>query len=154
MKTYYLETFGCKLNQTDSERIKLELNKNFKPSSLKEADIVVFNTCGVVEKTERKIFKRINQLKKQGKTIIIAGCLPLISDQCQSLAHGIISPQSIGSINKIAKQALSKKPAIILKDNSIKKPVISIKEASAIIPIAEGCLGQCTYCTAKLARKN
>jgi len=76
MKTYYLETFGCKLNQTDSERIKLELNKNFKPSSLKEADIVVFNTCGVVEKTERKIFKRINQLKNKAKQLLLpAACL-------------------------------------------------------------------------------
>ncbi len=153
MKKYHIETFGCKLNQTDSERIKSNLDKEYKQSSLKEADFVVLNTCGVVEKTERKILKEINQLKKAKKIVILAGCLPLISEECRSIAHGVISPQSIDSINKVVKQALRRKHIILLKDNSIKKPAACIKGATAIIPIAEGCLGQCTYCTARLARK-
>ncbi|MDD3170657.1 MAG: tRNA (N(6)-L-threonylcarbamoyladenosine(37)-C(2))-methylthiotransferase [Candidatus Paceibacterota bacterium] len=152
MKKYHLETFGCKLNQTDSERIKSKLDKEYKQSSLKEADFVVLNTCGVVEKTERKILKKINQFKKT-KIIIAAGCLPLISEECQSLAHGVIGPQSIDSVNKVVKQALRRKHIVLLKDKHIKKPIALIKQGSAIIPVAEGCLGQCTYCTARLARK-
>lgn len=152
MKKYHLETFGCKLNQTDSERIKSKLDKEYKQSSLKEADFVVLNTCGVVEKTERKILKKINQFKKT-KIVIVAGCLPLISQECRSLAHGVIGPQSIDSVNKVVKEALQRKHIVLLKDNSIKKPITLIKQGSAIIPIAEGCLGQCTYCTARLARK-
>ncbi|MDD5696682.1 MAG: MiaB/RimO family radical SAM methylthiotransferase, partial [Candidatus Pacebacteria bacterium] len=153
MKKYHIETFGCKLNQADSERIKSELDKEFQSSSLKEADFVILNTCGVVEKTERKILKKINQLKKSKKIVILAGCLPLISKEFQSLAHGAITPQSINSINKVAKQALQRKHLVLLRDNFIKKPVVCMKGVSAIIPIAEGCLGQCTYCTARLARK-
>jgi len=153
MKPYHIETFGCKLNQADSERIKSKLDEEYKQSSLKEADFVVLNTCGVVEKTERKILKKINQLKKSKKIVIVAGCLPLISEECRSIAHGVIGPQSIDSINKVVKQALQRKHIVLLKDNSIKKPIALIKQGSAIIPIAEGCLGQCTYCTARLARK-
>jgi len=153
MKKYHIETFGCKLNQTDSERIKSNLDKEYKQSSLREADFVVLNTCGVVEKTERKIFKEINQLRKAKKIVILAGCLPLISEECRLIAHGVISPQSIDSINKVVKQTLRRKHIVLLKDNSIKKPIALIKQGSAIIPVAEGCLGQCTYCTARLARK-
>ena len=150
MKKYYIETFGCKLNQADSERIKIELDKKYKLTSEKEAGLVVLNTCAVVEKTERKILKKALLLKKQGKIVIIAGCLPMVSKECKLIAHGIIGPQSIGLINKaiegnvcISKQ--KKKPIIFTsKDKEI---------TSAVVPIAEGCIGECTYCTARLARK-
>lgn len=150
MKKYYIETFGCKLNQADSERIKIELDKKYKMSSEKEADLVILNTCAVVERTERKILKKAMLLKKQGKIVIIAGCLPMVSEECKSVAHGIIGPQSIGSINKAIKGNIciskqKKKPIIFTQKNK--------DTTSAVVPIAEGCIGECTYCTARLARK-
>jgi MiaB/RimO family radical SAM methylthiotransferase len=73
----------------------------------------------------------------------------MVSEECKSIAHGIIGPQSIGLINKaiegnvcISKQ---KKKSIIFTS---KNDTISV-----VVPIAEGCIGECTYCTARLARK-
>jgi threonylcarbamoyladenosine tRNA methylthiotransferase CDKAL1 len=149
MKKYYIETFGCKLNQADSERIKIELDKKYKLSSEKEADLVILNTCAVVERTEKKILKKALLLKKQGKIVIIAGCLPMISKECESVARGIIGPQSINLINKaiegnICVSRQKKKPIIFTSKND---------SCSVVVPIAEGCIGQCTYCAARLARK-
>jgi len=117
MKNYYIETFGCKLNQTDSERIKIKLNEKYTLTSEKEADLIILNTCAVVEKTERKILKKALQLKNQGKTVIIAGCLPLISNKCKEVAHGIIGPQSVDLIEK----AIEGNICILRKK---KKPII------------------------------
>ena len=97
---FHIKTYGCKLNQSDSEIIRDLLLKKHKETSLNDADFIVFNTCGVVEKTERKILKEAKSFKN--KKIIIAGCLPLISlEECQKVADAIIGPTNILSINKV-----------------------------------------------------
>ena len=76
---FCLKTYGCKMNQADSELMRGILLHEHEESLEKDADLVILNTCGVVEKTERKILKEALVLKKKGKKVIIAGCLPLIS---------------------------------------------------------------------------
>ena len=158
---FYLKTYGCKLNQADSELIRGLLLKDHKESSKEEADFVVLNTCGVVEKTERKILKEAIELKQKGKKIIISGCLPLISfDECSKVADGIIGPTNISSISLIVKKVLKGEKAIDIKKKKIDKSDLCLKKkrgeresCSAIISIAEGCLGSCSYCATRLARK-
>ena len=158
---FYLKTYGCKLNQADSELIRGLLLKDHKESSKEEADFVVLNTCGVVERTERKILKEAIELKQKGKKIIISGCLPLISfDECSKVADGIIGPTNISSIPLIVKKVLKGEKAINIKKKKIDKSELCLKKkrgeresCSAIISIAEGCLGSCSYCATRLARK-
>jgi len=158
MKKFYLETYGCKLNQSDSELIKGILKEEFKEvSSPNEADFIIINSCGVVEKTERKIIKRIKSFGK--KKVILAGCLPIINQDCsRELVAGIIGPKDIPLIKeainnvlkgekffKISKKRLNKAKFFPLKERKRNK-------VSAIVPIAEGCLGNCTFCITKKAR--
>jgi MiaB-like tRNA modifying enzyme len=165
MNKFYLETFGCKFNKADSELIrKILTKKGFKETSEKEADFVVLNTCGVVEKTERKIIKRAIKLKKKGKKIIFAGCLPLISQKvCQEVADGLIGPTNILDLPKIVKKVLKggngkrSEKAKFLKQKPIDKAklrcfVIPKETVVVIVPISEGCLGNCAYCATKLAK--
>jgi len=158
---FYLETYGCKLNQADSDLIRGVLLEEFEevPSSFKEgADFFVINSCGVLGKTERKIWKRIKELKKKGKKVILAGCLPLISPRLsEKLADGVIGPKDIFSVSEAARAVLSgKKMKIITKKgiNKAKFCFLKVKEddCSIIISVSEGCLGNCSYCAAKLAR--
>ncbi len=157
---FYLKTYGCKLNQTDSELIR-GLLKDYQESSKEEADFVILNTCGVVERTERKILKEAADLKKKGKKIIISGCLPLISfEECDKIADGIIGPTNISSITLIVEKVLKGEKAINIKKNKIDKSNLCLKKkreeretCSAIISIAEGCLGSCSYCATRFARK-
>jgi MiaB-like tRNA modifying enzyme len=158
---FYLKTYGCKLNQADSELIRGLLLKDHIESSKEEADFVVLNTCGVVERTERKILKEASELKKKGKKIIISGCLPLISfEECEKVADGIIGPTNISSISLIVKKVLAGEKAIDIKKKKIDKSDLCLKKkkeeretCSAIISIAEGCLGACSYCATRFARK-
>jgi MiaB-like tRNA modifying enzyme len=160
MKKFYLETYGCKLNRADSDLMREILSKEFIQASEKEADFVVLNSCGVVEKTERKIIKKILNLKKKGKKIILAGCLPLISPKIsKKLVNGILGPTNILSLPIVAKRVLSGKKSIFLKPKKIDKAKFHcLKEkrensnCTKIIPISEGCLGNCSFCATKFAR--
>jgi threonylcarbamoyladenosine tRNA methylthiotransferase CDKAL1 len=158
MKKFYLETYGCKLNQSDSDLIRGILSKKFKEVFFpKEADFIVINSCGVVEKTERKIIKRIKSFKN--KKIILTGCLPLILPEIsRKIALGLLGPQNILSIEKAADNILrGKKFFEVLKKETDKSEYCFLKkrkdnEISAIVSIGEGCLGNCNYCAAKYAR--
>jgi MiaB-like tRNA modifying enzyme len=159
MAKFYLETFGCKFNKADSELIrKILIENGFKEASEKEADFVVLNTCGVVEKTERKIIKRAIELKKKRKKLIFAGCLPLISPKvCQKIADGMIGPTNILDLPKIVKKVLKGRKAKSLKQKPIDKAklrcfAIPKETMVAIIPISEGCLSFCSYCATRLAK--
>jgi MiaB-like tRNA modifying enzyme len=157
MRNFYLETFGCKFNKADSELIRKILIKNeFKQTSEKEADFVVLVTCGVVEKTERKIIKRAVELKRKNKKIIFAGCLPLISPKiCEKIADWIIGPTNFLDLPKILKGKRKKS----LKQKIIDKSkfeffIIPKNTCTAIVPISEGCLSKCSFCATKLAKGN
>jgi len=158
MKKFYLETYGCKLNQADSDLIRGILSKEFEEASEKEADFFVLNSCGVLGKTERRILERVKELKEKNKKVIMAGCLPLIvPKKCEKLADGIIGPKNILSISNIVKAILRGERVKIIKHENIDKANFCFfrkqeNNCSVIISISEGCLGNCSFCAAKLAR--
>jgi threonylcarbamoyladenosine tRNA methylthiotransferase CDKAL1 len=158
---FYLKTYGCKLNQADSELIRGFLYGKHEESSLEKADFVILNSCGVVEKTERKIIKDALALKKKGKGVIISGCLPLISpEECSKSSDGILGPSNISSIGFLIEEILKDKNACIVEETKIDKAKFYLDKkrgkregCSAIVAISEGCLGGCTYCATRMARK-
>ncbi|KPJ56906.1 threonylcarbamoyladenosine tRNA methylthiotransferase [Parcubacteria bacterium DG_74_2] len=160
MKKFYLETYGCKSNQADSELMRGILAKEFKEASVNEADFIILNSCGVVKKTERKIIKRMQQFKKMGKKIVLAGCLPLISPKTsKNLANGVLGPTNIFSLPIVVKRVLKNKKSIFFKPKKIDKAKFYCQKkkekkenCSTVISISEGCLGECSYCVTKLAR--
>jgi len=158
---FHLETFGCKFNKADSALIERILKeKGFKKASEREADFFILNSCGVVEKTERKIMKRALELKKKKKKVILTGCLPLISPKvCRKIANGIVGTANILSLPIVLKRVFEGKKSFFLKEKEIDKAKLKcflLQENSciAILPISEGCLSFCSYCATKLARKN
>ena len=82
-KTIFLETFGCQMNELDSELVQDQLSTlgfTFHDSR-SDADVVLFNTCSVREQAENKVLSRIGELsveKDDGRDVIIGmlGCLP------------------------------------------------------------------------------
>ena len=158
---FCLKTYGCKMNRADSELMRGILSADFEESSEKEADLVVLNTCGVVEKTERKILKEALGLKEKGKKVIIAGCLPLIAfDSCKEIADGLIGPSNVSSIGEVAEKVLKgKKEIIVGNEKADKAEMCQGKKrmekdtCSAVVSISEGCLGYCSYCITRFARK-
>ena len=94
-----IETYGCTMNQADSDIMRGLISRYFELcSNPEEADVVVINSCGVIEYTERKIIRRIEELKKAGKKVVLAGCLPKISEKAVEISDAAISPDNLDNI--------------------------------------------------------
>ena len=82
LKTYYLETYGCQMNFSDSELVESLLSQaGLEPAGgADQADLILLNTCGVREHAEQRVLSRINQLKARKeksphKLLAVIGCM-------------------------------------------------------------------------------
>ncbi|MCK9393881.1 threonylcarbamoyladenosine tRNA methylthiotransferase, partial [bacterium] len=105
---YFIKTYGCKLNHSDTALMEIFLNENYEKSENADlADFVILNTCGVVDTTSTKILKEAGELKKKGKIIILGGCLPeTMKDECRQVSDGILGPTNIDKINEVVEMVL------------------------------------------------
>jgi MiaB-like tRNA modifying enzyme len=144
----YVETYGCTMNKADSEIIKALLQNQI-TEDFDKADIVIINSCGVKGPTEHKIRKRIKEIQTHKKALIVAGCLPKISD----LKTNVVGTNVYDIVEAVKRVQKGQKVCIIKeeKENKLNYPRAG-DNVNAIIPISEGCLGSCTYCAARIAR--
>ena len=148
------------MNQADSDIMRGVISKNFElVDSINEADIVIINSCGVVDFTERKILKRAKSLKIEGKKVIMAGCLPRIATKnCIKVSDALVSPDNIHLIDIAVRSVIRGEKPIMINKNSIDKSELSCvkkrlkKNVIAIVSIAEGCTGKCSFCATRFAR--
>ena len=168
--SYYIETYGCTSNKSDSYIISSVLNKSgYIPSTIEEAEFVIINTCAVKQQTENKIKSRLSELYNSfkndtAKHFIIAGCLPHIEPKYLDVVKNlipnfsaIIDLDNLKDVPLIFEEIKSGKTNLIYKSkDSIDKSSFLIDypkgKITGIIPISEGCLGSCTYCCVKNAR--
>ena len=144
---YYVESYGCTMNYGEGRKLSRDMASMgySEASSAEDADIVILNTCTVVETTEKKMLSRISDLKKMKKEVIVTGCMAKV----QPKRIEIRLPESIvlapSDYHMFARE--------VAERYGIAGPAIPVKEGTdAILPIAQGCLGNCTYCITKFAR--
>ena len=124
-----------------------------------DAEVIVVNTCTVRLDTEQRILKRLNQLKKLLNNnnkikLIVAGCMAAAQPYTVTKVvpeASLISPQNITRIHEVVE-----KPGRIImigneRDTTLLCPLV--EGFTAVIPIAEGCLGNCSFCITKIARR-
>ena len=161
----YIETYGCAANINNSEILAGLLSQAGHNIINNEsiADTIILNTCVVKGKTENKIKRRIQDLKKSKKLTIITGCMPETNaKQIKQLNENtiLLGTHHFKEITKIIKDFKEDKLDWEKQDyylsevneeklNLPKKPINSL---ISIIQISEGCLGNCTYCKTKLAK--
>src|SRR5512136_110314 len=83
MKSYHIITFGCQMNEHDSERMAgiLETQGFVPAAGPDDADMVILNTCSIREKAEQKFYSELGRLAHAGtmsgkqRTIAVAGCI-------------------------------------------------------------------------------
>ena len=146
----FVKTYGCTFNKRDGQAIEGVLAKaGFSlVKNEEEADIIIVNTCGVKSVTQNKI---INYIKSLKKPTFVGGCLTKMMDFSKLKVH-IFDTNTISQLPNQIKNNL-KTNISNEKENHLKLPVIETKDLQ-IIPIAEGCLGNCNYCSVKFARGN
>ncbi len=156
----YFETYGCALNRADTSIMKylVKARGHEVINDLSSADAIVINTCTVRLDTELRMTKRLKELRKyansEGKKVVVAGCM--VSAQPYTVSKvfpeaSLISPQNVDKIN----DALEAKNTVFFlggsRNTSLLHPYVD--GCIAELPISEGCLGDCSFCIVKLARR-
>ena len=121
--------------------------------SVDDADIVILNTCTVVDTTEKRMIDRISELKGMKKEIIVTGCMAKVQRSRISirLPDSIILPP--GSYDALPEMVADKYGRMGCTDNGLHTGKGTNNDIGpSIIPIAQGCLGKCTYCITRYAR--
>jgi len=151
MKSAYVEGHGCSLNLGQTEKIRALLSKKFSlVSSPENADFIVINTCAVKTATENSMLRRIRALgsiaRANNSKLVVCGCLPLVS---RDKVLGVFPQAKLFGV-ELSELAsffgVAFPESELFVENTRSNPLI------AIIPIASGCLGSCTYCCVKNAR--
>ena len=168
-QSYYIETFGCQMNDRDSEIMAQLLSENYLPAhDIEQSDVVVVNTCSIREKAQQKAFSllgRLKILKKKNKDMVIAvvGCV------AQQEGEKLLSRMPYIDL-VMGTQSIYNLPAL-LEDISLEhKRVVAVEQTSSfVIPpflpnlsdgpphkrfvtIMQGCNNFCTYCVVPYTR--
>lgn len=151
----YIETYGCALNRGDSAIMATVLSERGHEitENLNEAEVVVINTCAVRLETEERMKQRIRELRRTGKRLVVAGCLAgALPATVSALAPeaSILGPQAV---ERIAEVVESPERQVILEGTKAVKVPRMLEGKIFIVPIADGCAGECSFCITKLARR-
>jgi tRNA-2-methylthio-N6-dimethylallyladenosine synthase len=157
-KKYFIITFGCQMNESDSERLAavLEQAGYIKALSIEKADIVAYNTCSVRQTAEDRVFganKVIAALKKKNPrlTVMLTGCM--VHYGKKELKKRLPKFDLFLDIKDIPKL-----PTILgINKKTLAKEYLDIRPSvespfSAFVPISYGCNNYCSYCIVPLAR--
>ncbi len=158
---YYIETYGCSLAEFDSSVMEYMLvREGFeRASSIDDADFIVVNTCAVRLDTEQRIVERLAEIRSMypGKRLVIAGCL--VKTRPGLIARvapeaSLLSPQNVHRIVE-AIRALEGGSKLVALDGVRDTSFIPLKPSGVVatIMIQEGCLGDCSFCITKIARR-
>jgi tRNA-2-methylthio-N6-dimethylallyladenosine synthase len=165
----YLRTFGCQMNEYDSEKIAdvLRVSQGMEPAERPEdADLIVFNTCSVREKAQEKVFAdlgRVKHLKRQkpGLMIAVGGCVA--SQEGGSIVERapyvdvVFGPQTLHRLPQLLeRRRASGRPQVDVSFPEIEKfdhlPPPRVQGAQAFVSIMEGCSKYCSFCVVPYTR--
>lgn len=154
----YIRTFGCTLNQSDSEVMKgLLAEAGHKlVSSVNNAELVLFNTCTVKDNPEKRFFSELEKVNRLKKKVVVAGCIPQADPYDGRLKN--ISLMGVRNLNHVVEVVEETKGGRVVRfldfveEARLNLPKIRKNPVVEIIPLCAGCLGECSYCKTRFAR--
>ncbi len=168
MKKLYIETMGCQMNKSDSERISGILSESgyVETDNEKEADLLIVNTCSIRQLSADKAYSKLGVWGKRKKTnpelkIAICGCVAQQDKEkvrqrapYVDLVFGTHNIYELPSLIERMEHnekvcAITNKP-VVCNQNDFK--IIRKDSVNAWIPIIEGCNNFCTYCVVPFTR--
>ena len=172
MKKVYLETFGCQMNVSDSERVATRLVSDGFEMTANEAaaDIVLINTCSVREKAEHKLYTRVGQIRKSEKEnnfskkqiVGVLGCVAQLEGETLFAGRNeidfVLGTTAVGRVSEAIEKVLGGQKNYFdlgMREESYDWSVAENQRYSpyvAFVPIIEGCNKFCTYCIVPFSR--
>jgi tRNA-2-methylthio-N6-dimethylallyladenosine synthase len=166
-KKVFIKTFGCQMNEYDSDKMAdvLGAAQGYEPTqNVDEADLILFNTCSVREKAQEKVFSdlgRVRHLARKGVLIGVGGCVAS-QEGAEILKRApfvdvVFGPQTLHRLPEMlnARKAMNR-PQVDISFPEIEKfdhlPPAKVDGASAFVSIMEGCSKYCSYCVVPYTR--
>ena len=169
MKSVYIKTFGCQMNEYDSSRmidlLEAQCGLAVAPSP-EMADVLLLNTCSVREKAQEKVFSLLGQWKefKRARPEVVIGVGGCVASQdgetimkrapCVDLVFG---PQTLHHLPELLGEIWThRRPVVDIAFPEIEKfdrlPEPRARGATAFVSIMEGCSKYCTFCVVPYTR--
>jgi tRNA-2-methylthio-N6-dimethylallyladenosine synthase len=165
----YIKTFGCQMNEYDSDKMAdvLHASHGLQPTdNPAEADVILFNTCSVREKAQEKVFHdlgRVRQFKRDNPDVLIGvgGCVA--SQEGASIVRRapyvdmVFGPQTLHRLPQLIEaRRKSGRPQVDISFPEVEKfdhlPPARVEGATAFVSIKEGCSKNCTFCVVPYTR--
>src|SRR5690606_21293371 len=161
MKKVFLETFGCQMNVSDSERVATTLSARgyeITPDQ-NDADVVLINTCSVREKAEQKLYTQVGRIRNSGRkkpVVGVMGCVAQLEgetlfDKIEGVDL-VLGTRAVGRVAEALDNVFDHgEPFADLgeRERDYNWDVSEEQRHSpfvAFVPIIEGCNKFCTYC--------
>jgi len=165
----YIKTFGCQMNEYDSDKMADVLHAAQgmeKTDDPAQADLILFNTCSVREKAQEKVFHDLGRVKhlKLGKPEVLIGVGGCVASQEGPAVVArapyvdlVFGPQTLHRLPQmIEARRASGRPQIDIAFPEIEKfdqlPPARVEGATAFVSIMEGCSKYCTFCVVPYTR--
>lgn len=166
----YIRTFGCQMNEYDSDKMADVLREDQGGLELtdnpEEADVILFNTCSVREKAQEKVFSdlgRVQHLKKTNPNLVIGvgGCVA--SQEGEAIVKRapyvdvVFGPQTLHRLPDLIKRRRDEgRSQVDISFPEIEKfdnmPPPRVEGATAFVSIMEGCSKYCSFCVVPYTR--
>ena len=168
-KKLYIKTFGCQMNEYDSDRMRDMLHHSHAMTLTDDpeaADLLLFNTCSIREKAHEKLFSelgrwRIHKTHKPGFVIGVGGCVA--SQEGEAIrarapyVDVIFGPQTLHKLPTMIDASIKGEIGVIdISFPEIEKfdhlPKPGVDGPSAFVSVTEGCSKYCTFCVVPYTR--
>ncbi len=166
LKTFFVRTYGCQMNELDSEIMVGLLEKRglSRSEHEEEADLLLYNTCSIRDLAERKVMGKLGLLsrnKRKNKVIGLTGCMANAKKESifRKLPHVdfVLGTNNIHEINKLIDEVLESGKQLCHTDPTFEYELdyLAAKRddpLKAYVSIIRGCDKYCTYCVVPYTR--
>ncbi len=168
-KKFYIESYGCQMNFSDSEIVASILNDSGYGATrnYEEADLVFLNTCSIREKAEQTVRKRLTEFRKvkQSKPGLLVGVLGCMAERLKSrlleeehLVDIVVGPDAYRSLPGLIEEAEGGQKAVnvLLSREETYADISPVRlnsnGISGFVSIMRGCNNMCTFCVVPFTR--
>ncbi len=167
MAKLHLITYGCQMNEYDSERVAglLRGERYELVADEREADLIIVNTCAIREKAEEKVFSKLGELRalktqKPGLVIGVMGCMAQLHREAiqrrAPVVDLVFGSPAIARVAELVERARrERRPVLETGEGPLVKITARPPAASrlrAFVTVMEGCEKHCTFCVVPRTR--
>jgi tRNA-2-methylthio-N6-dimethylallyladenosine synthase len=164
--TYFITTYGCQMNEHDSERLAgmLEAEGYSKADAPDDAAVVLFNTCCIREKADTRLYGQLGHIKaikdiRPDMKIVVGGCLAqkdqALIQQKAPYVDVVLGTHNLASLPRLLRESATGPSFEILEQTEVFPSALPARRSSswhAWVSISIGCNNSCTFCIVPAVR--